>query len=198
MPDQGHGGDGELACLAVSSDDMQTGVRGVTFFEGDHQRDLLRRNELSGFVAGLEEGGKPPGGHVARLLEAIPEDAPGGFVEVEDPTLGVDHEGGHREMFHAIVPTLFDALAAGKKPPVMSAEPGYIRVESGISPALEYATADSMHSFAVGAWVRVSGDGVLFAATGKSIDAQEVTLERPRSPLRTIELEEASSLEIVG
>ena len=65
-----------------------------------------------------------------NLLGAI-DDGGGRWADgfVADPLH--PNSAGHTEMAHAFVPTLFDALAAGKPTPVRSTDPGFIRVSGG-------------------------------------------------------------------
>ncbi len=64
---------------------------------------------------------------------------------------------GHEEMFYAIVPTLFDAMAAGKPVPQRVKGGGFVRMGTGS--LLSFTPKGTMHSFAVGFQCRVAGDG---------------------------------------
>jgi lysophospholipase L1-like esterase len=75
---------------------------------------------------------------------------------------------GHREMFHAFVPGLFDAIRSGKKIPEKNRGAGYLeadKVERNFR--LVYRPEDSIHSFAVSFQVKCNGDGILGSADGK-------------------------------
>ena len=77
---------------------------------------------------------------------------------------------GHTEMAHAFVPSLFDALAAGKPRPVTSTDPGFIRVRGGAAAPLSFSPHETMRSFAVSFLVRASGDGTVAAVAGQTLD----------------------------
>jgi hypothetical protein len=64
---------------------------------------------------------------------------------------------GHEEMFYAIVPTLFDAMAAGKPIPQRVKAEGFVRLNSVTF--LSFTPKDTMHPFAMGFQCRVAGDG---------------------------------------
>lgn len=66
---------------------------------------------------------------------------------------------GHDEMFYAIVPTLFDAMAAGKPIPKRVKSDGFARIKAGSW--LSFAPQDAIHSFAVAFHYRGRDDGVV-------------------------------------
>jgi lysophospholipase L1-like esterase len=70
---------------------------------------------------------------------------------------------GHEEMFYAIVPTLFDAMAVGKPVPRRVRGEGFVRIngDSKASSSFSFTPKDPIHSFAVGFQFRVAGDGVI-------------------------------------
>ena len=80
------------------------------------------------------------------------------------------HSTGHTEMAHAFVPSLFDALAAGKPQPVKSTAPGFIRVRGGAPAPLSFSPDETIRSFAVSFLVRASGDGTVAAVAGQTLD----------------------------
>ncbi len=80
------------------------------------------------------------------------------------------NSAGHTEMAHAFVPSLFDALAAGKPLPVTSTEPGFVRVRDGVPAPLSFSPNETMRSFAVSFLVRASGDGTVAAVAGQTLD----------------------------
>ena len=74
--------------------------------------------------------------------------------------------GGHQEMFHAIVPTLFDAMAADKPLPKISRAKGYARVENSKYSAFKFSPEDTMHSFAISLQIRPSEGSVIAEISG--------------------------------
>ena len=75
---------------------------------------------------------------------------------------------GHREIFYAFVPGLFDALAAGKKCPEKIRNGNALSVSEGASASpLVYTPADSMHSFTISFLVKSRGEGVVAKINGK-------------------------------
>lgn len=69
---------------------------------------------------------------------------------------------GHEEMFLAIVPGLFDALAQGKAPPGRTARAGFVttRIGSGNTP-MSFIPEDIIHSFSVVFSIRTRGRGTV-------------------------------------
>lgn len=74
--------------------------------------------------------------------------------------------GGYEEMFLAIVPTLFDAMEAGKPIPVFSEQSGYAHVMSADAPALRFEPEHTVHAFSQAFWFRCAGDGKLASIAG--------------------------------
>ena len=109
-----------------------------------------------------------------NLLGAI-DDGHGRWAQgfVADPLH--PNSAGFIEMTHAFVPSLFDALAAGKPAPVKSTAAGFVRVRGGSVAPLSFAPDDTMRSFAVSFLVRPDGDGVVAAVSGQTLEA---TVER--------------------
>ncbi len=62
--------------------------------------------------------------------------------------------GGHRELYFSIVPTLFQALATGKKHPSYLNSNRYLFVNSNSEPALAFTPIDTIHSFTVSFKIR--------------------------------------------
>ena len=79
------------------------------------------------------------------------------------------NSAGFIEMTHAFVPSLFDALAAGKPAPVTSTDPGFVRVRGGAAAPLAFAPDATMRSFAVSFLVRATGDGTVAAVAGQRL-----------------------------
>lgn len=90
------------------------------------------------------------------------------------------NSAGHTEMAHAFVPSLFDALAAGKPLPVKSSAPGFVRVRGGTTAPLAFSPAAPMRSFAVSFLVRPSGDGTVAAVAGQTLDSSVAQREYGR------------------
>jgi lysophospholipase L1-like esterase len=77
------------------------------------------------------------------------------------------NEKGHMEIFHAFVPGLFDALAAGKKYPEKVRSAKYLEITAGASrKPLVYLPGDTIHSFAVGFQVKCKDDGTIATLIG--------------------------------
>jgi lysophospholipase L1-like esterase len=96
-------------------------------------------------------------------------------------TIGFDSDdrhpnaAGHRELFHAWVPSLFEALEKGKpKPSRPSADSGFARVSGGNVP-LSFEPQDAMHSFALSFSVRAQGDSTIAAIAGSILSASTET-----------------------
>lgn len=78
------------------------------------------------------------------------------------------NEKGHREMFYAFVPGLFDALEAGKGTPEKVRSSNFLSVEAGSSTKpLAYIPDDSLHSFTVGFQVKSKEEGTIAAIIGE-------------------------------
>ena len=90
------------------------------------------------------------------------------------------NSAGHTEMAHAFVPSLFDALAAGKPRPVTSTAAGFARVRGGAAAPLSFSPSDTMRSFGVSFLVRASGDGTVAAVAGQTLDYSVARLEYGR------------------
>lgn len=85
---------------------------------------------------------------------------------VEGMTFDLDHpaDTGHRELFHSIVPGLFEALAAGKPQPWREAEAGGTPLGvPGRAGTVSYIPDDVLHSFTSVFSVRPASSGVAAA-----------------------------------
>lgn len=85
---------------------------------------------------------------------------------VEGMTFDLDHpaDTGHRELFHSIVPSLFEALAAGKPQPWREAEAGGTPLGvPGRAGTVSYIPDDVLHSFTSVFSVRPASSGVAAA-----------------------------------
>ncbi|MGE4285455.1 MAG: GDSL-type esterase/lipase family protein [Phycisphaerae bacterium] len=102
----------------------------------------------------------------ANFLGAI-EDGHGRWVEgyFNDP--GHPNTEGHREMFYSIVPTLFDALDAGKATPQRSK--GSRCMKDG---TVVFEPQHTIHSWATALSFRSKQDGALASIAGKSGSAK--------------------------
>lgn len=77
---------------------------------------------------------------------------------------------GHTEMFHAIVPTLFDAIAAGKSIPSKSSASGFAQVRGSARAPLTLRVDDTLRSFGFSFLVRSDGDGTVAGIGGETVD----------------------------
>jgi len=90
---------------------------------------------------------------------------------------------GHTEMFHAFVPSLFDALAAGKSKPVKSDAQGFVRVVDDRPAPLSFEVEDTMRSFALTFIVRIKQDGVIAGVIGRLVDHKYDVVRTSRSEI---------------
>mgnify|MGYP001808050895 FL=1 len=77
---------------------------------------------------------------------------------------------GHTEMFHAFVPTLFDAIANDKPIPTKSTGPGFARIRSDDRSPMTLSVDDTMRSFGLTFSVRADGDGTVASIGGETVD----------------------------
>jgi lysophospholipase L1-like esterase len=77
---------------------------------------------------------------------------------------------GHDELLRTFVPTLFDALAQGKRAPVRSTDAGFARVGGGAA-AITFTPDAPMHPFAFGVTVRAAHDGNVASVSGSTLTA---------------------------
>jgi lysophospholipase L1-like esterase len=73
---------------------------------------------------------------------------------------------GHQEMFYSIVPTLFDALAAGKtNSPQLAVATRFARLtrDAGVSVPISFTPSNTLHSFTVSFRVRSTNSGTIAA-----------------------------------
>jgi lysophospholipase L1-like esterase len=80
------------------------------------------------------------------------------------------NSAGHTEMAYAFVPSLFDALAAGKPIPVKPTASGFVRISGGSAAPLSFSPDAPMRSFAVSFLVRPDADGTVAAVVGQTLD----------------------------
>ena len=81
---------------------------------------------------------------------------------------------GHREMFYAFVPTVFEALEKGKPAPVKATGTAFARVAAGTAP-LAFAPAETMHPFALSVTVRAQDNGTIAAVGGSTLQVRTET-----------------------
>ena len=104
-----------------------------------------------------------------NLLGAI-DDGYGRWARAFFPEPIHPNAAGHTEMFHAFVPTLFDALAAGKPTPEKSTASGFARVRGNDRSPMTLGVDDTMRSFALTFSVRAEGDGTVASIGGETVD----------------------------
>ena len=96
----------------------------------------------------------------ANFLGAI-EDGHGRWVDGFDNDPGHPNTAGHREMFYAIVPTLFDALEAGKTIPQKAQGSAFLTLGESNQSVVTYKPQDTIHSWATAFSFRCKQDGAL-------------------------------------
>jgi lysophospholipase L1-like esterase len=77
---------------------------------------------------------------------------------------------GHTEMFHAFVPTLFDAIANDKPIPTKGTGSGFARIRSDDRSPMTLSVDDTMRSFGLTFSVRADGDGTVASIGGETVD----------------------------
>lgn len=107
-----------------------------------------------------------------NLLGAI-DDGYGRWARGFTPEPIHPNAAGHTEMFHAFVPTLFDALEKGKPSPQRSASEGFVQVRGNDRSPMTMAVDDTMRSFALTFSVRAEGNGTVASFGGETV-ADEV------------------------
>ena len=98
---------------------------------------------------------------------------------VEGFTFDLDHpdDAGHRELFHSIVPGLFEALAQGKPLTAKDSGDGAVRLgASDASALLSYVPADPLRSFSLVFDVRPSRPGGVAAVRGLDGKVRELAV----------------------
>jgi len=110
-----------------------------------------------------------------NLLGAL-DNGDGQFVPGISFDLDHPADRGHRELFHSVVPSLFQALAAGHPLPAKETDPGFTALGKTGSKAdvLSYIPADPLHSFTSVLEVFPRSKGVL--ATVLDRDGAEAVL----------------------
>jgi len=96
--------------------------------------------------------------------------------------------GGHKEMFYAIVPSVFEALKRGKATPVFANSGVYAVTEETANPALTYIPEDTIHSFSVSFAIRGSGNGIPASISGKNGLLNFIDYSKKSDTLKTFEV----------
>jgi len=103
---------------------------------------------------------------------------------LEGITFDLDHpdDSGHRELFHSIVPGLFEVLAEGKPLPVRDHGDGAVRLGAADTAAfLSYVPDDPYRSFSLIFKVRPLRPGVLAAVRGFEGKVRELAVRKDGS-----------------
>lgn len=87
--------------------------------------------------------------------------APGFFHDAWHPS-----GGGYDEMFLAFVPSLFDAILAGKPIPTLAAGVGCAHIEASDRPVLQFKPDDPIHAFSAVFAFKTEADGMLAMVEG--------------------------------
>ena len=102
-----------------------------------------------------------------NLLGAL-DDGSGQFIP--GIAFDLDHPAdlGHRELFYSIVPSLFEALAAGKPLPAKETDAGFVVIgKGGLAGPLNHVPTDPVHSFTSVIEFRLRSEGTLAAFLGR-------------------------------
>lgn len=93
----------------------------------------------------------------------------GFYPDVQHP-----NASGYDEMFHAFVPSLFDALEKGKPVPAKSAANEFARVrgQAGATAPFSFTADETMRAFAASFVVRTNGDGTVAGISGQTLDVK--------------------------
>jgi hypothetical protein len=79
------------------------------------------------------------------------------------------NEIGHREIFYAFVPSLFDALASGKRCPDKIRSSNYLSISAGaVAKPLVFTPDDTIHSFTVSFLLKSRDEGAIAAINGRN------------------------------
>jgi lysophospholipase L1-like esterase len=82
---------------------------------------------------------------------------------------------GHQEMFFAFVPSLFEAIEAGKTVPYKIRSSGYLTVSQTASARpLRFTPDNPIHSFSVSFLVKTKGNGTIAAIRGEKASGIEI------------------------
>ena len=104
-----------------------------------------------------------------NLLGAI-DDGHGRWARGFFPEPIHPNAAGHTEMFHAFVPTLFDAIANDKPIPTKGTGSGFARIRSDDRSPMTLSVDDTMRSFGLTFSVRADGDGTVASIGGDTVD----------------------------
>ncbi len=89
---------------------------------------------------------------------------------------------GHREMFYAIVPSLFDALEAGRPIPTKATGTGSVTLGATLG-RIVFEPKDTVHSWATSFWVKGQQGGRALASAGPGVVT--VSEEKGRAQYRS-------------
>jgi len=156
---------GLKALIALVRDQNMTPVVGLCYPSGDYSAEeyqYVKRMNL------LINSWDVPS---ANFLGAI-EDGQGKWVDGFWQDAGHPNTAGHREMFYAIVPSLFDAMEAGKPIPQKAVGSGFLRLGKKHPGSIRFTAEDAIHSWATAFNVRCSQDGVLAVVEGSKHSVQ--------------------------
>lgn len=103
-----------------------------------------------------------------NFLGAIDNGA-GQWAEGYQSDPGHPNSKGHEAMFRTIVPTLFEAMAAGKPIPVAAEGSGFalVRREQGVDASFEVVAGDPVQAHAMAFWVRTGDEGAVAGLSGE-------------------------------
>ena len=108
-----------------------------------------------------------------NVLGAVDDEAghwPSGYQNGDDTYH--PNDAGHAEMSYTLVPSVFDAMEAGKALPVRSSE-GSIDLTSG---SIGFTPEATVHPFTVAFYVKTSGSGNILSIAGPGRDYNAATL----------------------
>jgi len=99
-----------------------------------------------------------------NFLNAL-DDTTGRWATGYESDPGHPNTEGHREMFYTIVPSLFDALEAGKPMPTKANNAGSMTLGTDKG-TLVFEPRDTMHSWATSFWIKGQPHGTTVASAG--------------------------------
>jgi lysophospholipase L1-like esterase len=181
--------DGLQRLIARARDHGIVPVIGLTYTRGDFNEAEYAHTRATNLL--INTWDVPSVNLLGAIDDGYGRWARGFFPEPIHP-----NAAGHTEMFHAFVPTLFDALAAGKPTPTRSAADGFVRVRGRGRSPLTLNVDQTMRSFGLTFQVRAEGDGTIASVGGQTVghEVDWVTV-----PFRRAELDfEAMTLTPTG
>jgi lysophospholipase L1-like esterase len=103
----------------------------------------------------------------ANFLGAV-DDTSGQWATGYENDPGHPNTAGHREMFYAIVPSLFDALEAGRPNPTRASGPGSVTL-GATQGRVRFKPKDTVHSWATSFWIKGRQGGTTLASAGPGV-----------------------------